>query len=350
MTGNVFPLNSETILIVEKARNGQEKIWKAYLAIAEDLGEANHPDKDLIYWFENAAIINSNGEAYGQSKDASNTFIRAVTAAGLAINEKSPTKEGIQSTSDEIGRKVLKDVLNIGGVTNVASMLNEDISAALNAGGQKLEGWGGSFFYWDANVEIDGGTTTVGDYIQSHPDRLEDFVTVAATGLAVTLIREFDQLTDLALPTGEVHPALPAISENPLPEPLVYEVQQRAAEIIGGGNPSGGRNTFGRYFLNEGTGEWNYVPRIGDPVLVTDLTTIVDLDARRAIRLVNHDQRNGDLVEDTMEAIGPAWPAPWGLAELYSPPESGVSVQTYMDPQGIPTYLTGRLIILMGAK
>lgn len=95
------------------------------------------------FWFEQAAGIN-------QSTSLSASFIRRHTENGLDLaNVPMEKRLPMQELSDRIARKVIEDVIDKRQVEPLPLIISKDIRVALDDGGVKLGGWGGSFYYWD---------------------------------------------------------------------------------------------------------------------------------------------------------------------------------------------------------
>ena len=95
------------------------------------------------FWFEQAAGINSQNSL-------SSHFIRRHTENGLDLaNVPAAERQPMQVLSNMIAREVIKDVLKEGKVEPLAVIISKDIRVALDDGGVKLGGWGGSFYYWN---------------------------------------------------------------------------------------------------------------------------------------------------------------------------------------------------------
>ncbi len=166
---------------------------------------AQHPefDQTTAFWFEKARMINMNIRS-----DPADIYIRAATACGLRwdsklADDRAANAKMLQATSDSIGEAVLTGIANDRAITNVNTFLNQDIVGAL-ASGQTIGGWGGAFYYWNAPF-IPPGTTqimTVGDYIRTHPDELEKFISCNA-------VASHDALWETALPGLEASATIP---------------------------------------------------------------------------------------------------------------------------------------------
>ncbi|RZT04186.1 hypothetical protein SAMN05216319_4037 [Duganella sp. CF402] len=131
-------------------------------------------DAQTRYWFSKAAPINAADVAH----EPAVSYIKGVTQYGLEYRHKlngytqTQINEHLQQTSNLIGEKVLNQILNLKGVPAFASMISNDISAAIDSSSlspdfqQDIGGWGGSFYYWKAPLNF--GTpdeSSVGDVI-----------------------------------------------------------------------------------------------------------------------------------------------------------------------------------------
>ena len=139
----------------------------AYDYITSQIEGLDSVDGDTKYWFEQAAGINRNDDT------PANTFIRAFTKYGLAVDGIVATDEMLQGISDTIGRNVVGDVLRQGGIPKFNNLVTADIRVALGKGGQTIGGWGGSFYFW--NLPFGSNGQTVGQLIQSDPHELGKF-------------------------------------------------------------------------------------------------------------------------------------------------------------------------------
>ncbi len=155
-----------------------ERIFRT-LAAASRSGGFN--DLATAYWFQQAQLVNANAGGAGD-------FIRTYTNIG-AGGGISPS--AMQSVSNDIGRKVLSDILSTGEVPPLYSMVNADITSALASNKVTLAGWGGAFFFWDVPITnprtgrplLDprgGGDPndfeTVGDRILRDPAETQKFI------------------------------------------------------------------------------------------------------------------------------------------------------------------------------
>jgi hypothetical protein len=162
--------------------------YQEVLNINQEHAQQGLPTLDAkgLFWFQGAVGINANDPTSN-----TNLFIRDVTAAGLELDGKSIA--GIQDISNSIGKAVIDEIKSSGGVPDVGTLLQQDISNALSAGGQTIGGWGGAFYYWNTPYQTDanGNTVTVGQAILSDPVQYEKFVATNAKALSDTL--GFDQ-------------------------------------------------------------------------------------------------------------------------------------------------------------
>ncbi|WP_152441846.1 hypothetical protein [Pseudoalteromonas sp. THAF3] len=119
------------------------------------------------YWFEKTIEINLNQDT------PANTWIRAFTTKGLAIDGITATPEMLQGISNSIAQNVISDVLRSGGVPQFNQLVVSDIRVALSNGGQTIGGWGGSSYFW--NLPYGPNNETVGQLIKSSPYELNKF-------------------------------------------------------------------------------------------------------------------------------------------------------------------------------
>lgn len=125
-----------------------------------------------VFWFEQARGINGDDSVSAR-------FIRRHTENGLDIaGVPKSERMNMQDLSNEIARRVTRDVLRESEVPALPVILSRDISVALNEGKVKLGGWGGSFYYWDMPFkpddhkgpgfpkDPDGSYRTVGEEIE----------------------------------------------------------------------------------------------------------------------------------------------------------------------------------------
>lgn len=145
---------------------GNEDYAAAYRHIYGVSKSSGLVDEDTLYWFQQAASINSD------ENTPSNTWIREFSKAGIAVDGRIVSNGELQATSNHIARAVLGGIIDSGGIPPIQLILQRDIAQSLRAGGQTLGGWGGAFYYWDLPYE---GTKTVGDVISSNPNELYKF-------------------------------------------------------------------------------------------------------------------------------------------------------------------------------
>ncbi len=159
---------------------GTSDFYKGYEIVNREISAGNiEVDADTAYWFENAKEINENNPF-----SSSNAFIRSVTIYGFEYDDQE--YPDTQVTSDAIGEQVIRNIIDFG-IPKFDDLVRTDINTALNLREQDLSGWGGSFYYW--NTEIDDETgETVGDTILREPERLEKFLTVTASAVRASLL------------------------------------------------------------------------------------------------------------------------------------------------------------------
>ncbi len=155
-----------------------ERIFRTLAAASRSGGFS---DLATAYWFQQALLVNANAGGAGD-------FIRTYTNVGAGGGISASM---MQAVSNDIGRKVLSDILSTGEVPPLYSMVNADISSALRSNNVTLAGWGGSFFFWDIPITnsrtgqplLDprgGGDPndfeTVGDRILRDPAETQKFI------------------------------------------------------------------------------------------------------------------------------------------------------------------------------
>ncbi|MBN7827663.1 hypothetical protein J0A66_20700 [Bowmanella dokdonensis] len=139
----------------------------AYSYILGEIQGLNGVDDVTKFWFEKAIEINLNKDT------PANTWIRAFTTKGLALDGIIATPEMLQGISDSIAQNVITDVLRSGGVPNFNQLVVADIRVALSNGGQTIGGWGGSSYFWD--LPYGPNNETVGQLIRGSSYELNKF-------------------------------------------------------------------------------------------------------------------------------------------------------------------------------
>jgi hypothetical protein len=139
----------------------------AYSYILGEIQGLDAVDDDTKYWFEKAIEINTNQDT------PANTWIRAFTTKGLALDGITATPEMLQGISDSIAQNVISDVLRSGGVPQFNQLVVSDIRVALSNGGQTIGGWGGSSYFW--NLPYGSNNETVGQLIKGNSYELNKF-------------------------------------------------------------------------------------------------------------------------------------------------------------------------------
>ncbi|WP_413171071.1 calcium-binding protein [Anabaena azotica] len=176
MSGTQITLTDSQITELNRITNNRTTNFPdGYRYISGIINNNPNVNDDTKLWFNKASEINAN-----DPNSSANFFIRSVTNNGLLYDRIYKTPKEIQDISDQIAPNVLTDIVNMKGIPQLDTMLSRDISAALEYGGLTIGGWGGSFYYWNANYK-DG--KTVGEYILSNPREYEKFLTVNAKAL-----------------------------------------------------------------------------------------------------------------------------------------------------------------------
>lgn len=177
-----IPLDAETlenVRLAYQAGNYPKAYRYIYRAITNDLRFASGGQSDpVVFWFQNAIGINAG-------RGVASAFIRTFTSSGLRLRGEVLTESQMQSVSDSIADRVLGRIGEVGSIEDLSIILANDIQAALDVGIQ-IEGWGGSFYYWDlpyyrlvngtpVQVEIAGVPQSIGSYIRNSPIRSQNF-------------------------------------------------------------------------------------------------------------------------------------------------------------------------------
>ncbi len=289
----VTKLSQDTLSTIDKALAKQIPYYEAYLAITKDLKAQGYSDAQTLYWFEQAANINSNG-TLNTAADSANVFIRAVTIFGLKIDSKQVSPESVQKTSNDIAVFVLKGISEKGGTTNVANFLNADISTALSKAGQTIGGWGGAFYYWDKPFKSDYGNT-VGDAIRNSPAEYEKFLAVTAAATVAVLKHEWKGASDIG--DIEFENMYDGFDDSTVPPEVKADIVQRVQESMVHGY-SGNPDVIGDYVRTD-DGRWALnVAGLGN-IQYADAETSKVLDDRRDARL------KIDAVEEELEEDDP---------------------------------------------
>lgn len=178
-------LSQSDLDYIRSVRESGEDLYRAYDRIVEVVG--NDLTDDQRFWFEQASIVNrqANGIPPDPTNNQSATFILSYTDYGLAIDGKSAS---LQDISNNLADRVIRDVLNNGGIPSLDIILTNDISTAILQGGQTIGGWGGSFYYWDLVYTTDeyDNPVTVGEEILADGAEYEKFLTSAVVATIAT--------------------------------------------------------------------------------------------------------------------------------------------------------------------
>ncbi|MGN7875044.1 beta strand repeat-containing protein [Roseateles sp. 22389] len=160
--------------------NGTKDFYKAYEYIVSlNAGGAISLTSDTLYWFKQAAEINSN-----DPMSPANVFIRAHTMIGA---EHAKKDIDMQKISDSIGAAVIGDLVR-GLPIEVEKMWQKDISMATKEYGLPIGGWGGAFFYFDKKMS-ESEPLTIGEIIQRDPFQRATFVDAMSFAGAAALGR-----------------------------------------------------------------------------------------------------------------------------------------------------------------
>ena len=253
--------------------NNTDNYWIGYQyvrSIVEDNGEYS----DFEFWLGKGGQINSN-----DIDSTANTFIRAVTRYGLIFDGN--TGFDLQHNSNLIGNAVIRDLLRGGEIPPLSDIVEQDVSQAITDGHQSIAGWGGSFFYWD--FELDG--MTVGDRIAGDPMQFEKFITIAAKAALDTVGKHGISVTDL-------FEYLSISLQAQVPTDIQLEIISRLASGNPNGSPdaidlniNGDIQTF-IYQISQvdNVGHW-MIPVAGtDYVELTDAAVISTLNQLRELR------------------------------------------------------------------
>ncbi len=198
-------------------------------------------------------------------------------------NRAQPSK--VQDTSDAIGKNVIGDIRNAGGIPPLEQLVGHDISQALGGNKQTLAGWGGSAYYWNLPyTDARGVTKTVGNWISQDPRELEKFTSVNAAAI-LQMAQHFN------LSPYQTMLSLAAGTQAALPENLKAAVFNRVLDVAGEGanvagdpeNIDGYKPVYGGPY--DAVVGWRQSLGDGRSQTVANPALIQQLSQRRQIRL-----------------------------------------------------------------
>ncbi len=162
--------------------------WKAYAYISNLINHSDQVDEKTKLWFERAARINRN-----DTLSSANIFVRSVTQFGLEWGGRDASAEQVQEMSNAIGNSVITDVIENRGIPALSAMISHDLRQSTIERGQDIAGWGGSFYYWNLEVDLgkeNGGVKPIGEHILGNPEWYEKFIAVNAAAVDETFLSE----------------------------------------------------------------------------------------------------------------------------------------------------------------
>ncbi|MFP1646309.1 hypothetical protein [Pontitalea aquivivens] len=278
-----FPLNEAQLQELSKFTNGgtsnfhkgyayalqQMKAYYANPVHAEDPNRQEHAK--IMFWLEKAAEINRNDPG-----SQSNFFMRDFTRTGRLYDGKDASPEKIQENSDLIGKTVIRDVIQKSRIPSIEKLIQNDVSTAIEHGGQTIGGWGGNSYLW--NMPLSGDPeNTVGKAILGNPAEYEKFIAINAKVLRDVL--------------GEFGPNLEQVETflgSELPLSVAGDIMDRVAKSkLGIEKLAGDPDLIDGYLAVEGldgTIEWRSITAWARPP-VSDPAKIDELNRRRQIRI-----------------------------------------------------------------
>ncbi len=299
--------------------NGTKDFHKAYDYVSTIIADNPDVDDDTKVWFQRAAEVNRNDE-----KSAANNFIRTVSGFGRRWDGKSP--DGLQDTSDGIGKLIVGGIMEDGKIPPVTELVRKDVQQALEDGNQSIGGWGGAFYYWDLPITEDG--KTVGDLILEDPEEYEKFVAVNAAALNRTVGSELGQLFDFSESGNEVLDLIGfGFGDVRVPGSVWRDIAGRATSGFATGVYTGPTDRVEGWKYSERSKRWEkqagtqHFPRI----VVADDETALRLNQIRDVRLEKQESsrffddqsdqgRNGALQAPLPDAGAPIGSAAWRAA------------------------------------
>lgn len=284
---NQYNLNEDQIEMLEIITSGgRDNFAQGYDYIYDIIKDIPEISPETTFWFENAIAINRNDVT-----SPANLFIRSVTSYGLQWD--GVAQYNIQGISNTIGESVIGDIISREAVPSIDQILSFDISAAIQAAGQTIGGWGGAFYYWDAVADLNTGQT-VGDLILSTPGEYEKFVAVNAAALDA-VYGEFIATASLYGDFGTLTTVLEGLAGATLPPSVSVDIVNRAVEIGSGESYAGNPNFIDGYLYLEGEGWVKVTPSGGYLPAPSDKISL--LDARRNLRLEKMDESQFQTAE-----------------------------------------------------
>ncbi|MDF3062828.1 MAG: hypothetical protein K0S06_2937 [Microvirga sp.] len=235
---NQISLTAQQVQTVRSlTADGSANFFAGYRYIWSEIRHRNDVDVQTKFWFKKAADVNEN-----RLDSAANTFIRGVTEAGLTFDGLGVDT---QSISNEIGTRVIRDVLANGGVPVYPDLIRHDVSVALDVAGQTFGGWGGSMANWNFVIDVSTGET-IGQWIIARPAELEKFIAANAKALNETLRTEASS-ADFELDTMIWNGIQSAV-----PLSVKFEILGRVVSRNFAGNP----NMIGDWVYDQTSGQW----------------------------------------------------------------------------------------------
>lgn len=237
------------------------------------------------FWFEQASIINriANGMPVSAQNNLSGTFILTYSKYGLLLDGVSAN---LSSTSNAIALNVLSDIVTQGQIPSMGAMLNNDIGAALDIGGQTIGGWGGAFYYW--NLPSGGSGGTVGSVITADPVQYEKFILSSAVATIAVIGQEgYELLNGLGGATSEAARVIQTVFGADLPPSIQAEILEVVIDTMTYGQIGGSIDNFGAWTYDRSSGRFYTVSNSGDAVYATPAEQAY-LEARRDVRLNLH--------------------------------------------------------------
>jgi hypothetical protein len=241
MANQTIPISQIDLNYIQSVHDSGTDLYLAYERVLPYL----EPGSDRYFWFEQAAIINRKATGIEPPSDNNlgSTYILAHSAYGLELDGHS---NDLAVTSNAIALNVLQDILSDGGISDLGSMLNNDIAVALDLGNQTIGGWGGSFYYWDLPYE----DSTVGQNILSSAAELEKFLLSSATALLAVAVQELGE--------GPTQSEILTVANTAISADVPVELKAEIVEIAARAMTSGQIIGSADYY-----GQWEYDP-VGD--------------------------------------------------------------------------------------
>ena len=360
MADQAFTITDDTagqalIAALNSSRDGSSTWVSGYNAInayiqanpnaAAALGSAT------TFWYQNAPQINGNDPT-----SQSNTFIRTVTATGLAYTNSPSSPSVIQTASNNIANAVFQSVLTTGQIQPVQSLINDDITQAYDSG-QTLGGWGGAAYYWNylaPRYLAQQPGQTIGQYIMANPVEQDKFIAsnananVAALGVPATpaIAGEVSPGVDAALANLVYNAGVGTslTSKEAVPSDIQLAIAGRTAAIVLGASPVGDPNLINGYFYSgkdaNGNGIWipsatslGDIPNTPEPADATIATQLDLIQAARQAADTSH-LLGGDTSLHTDIQVSPD-----GITQTTQLNSGNLLVTQEQDQGGAPTLL-----------